>query len=453
MDNELKTFTILTLGCKVNQYETQQIRQLLEKTGLSSVPMSNRPDIIVVNTCCVTHIASAKSRRYINKARKSSPEALIIVCGCLATAETGELDKNDSVIVIGHNRNLETELLRIITGRTVALKSKTAEAKSKPANYDKIKHKNKLPEIQPLENYTGQTRAFLKIQDGCDGFCSYCIVPKLRTILYSKPPELVLQEAKNLVKNGHKEIVLCGIFLGAYGQNTVHRSKWPAGSNLLVQLLSRIITIKGLVRVRLSSLEPADVTDDLITLFCNNRDILTPHFHLPLQSGSEEILKRMRRQYTASDYRKKTEKLKLLLDRPAITTDIIAGFPGETERDFLETLNLAYEIGFAKIHVFPFSPRKGTSAYNMKDKLPAPTVKQRARILGDLDKHLQEKFRRQFIGENVSVIIENCSPGIARGRCERYFTVNVPVPNADHLQGSVHSFLLTENCLTESASD
>jgi threonylcarbamoyladenosine tRNA methylthiotransferase MtaB len=445
MNNKRRTFAITTLGCKVNQYESQQIRQLLENSGLTAAALHDKPDIVVVNTCCVTHIASAKSRLYISKARKLSPNAAIVVRGCLPTAQTGELNKiEDNIHLIGHNTDLGAELLRIITGQKIDTVSKTAID-------PKIKHKNNLPkELSILDNFTGQTRAFLKIQDGCDGYCAYCIVPKLRTALYSKPPDLVLQEAKNLVGAGHREIVLSGIFLGAYGRDTVRRIHWPPVSpSPLAELLEKLSGIEGLARIRLSSLEPADLTDDLLDVFCRHTEKIVPHLHLPLQSGSEKIIRRMCRQYTVIDFRATVELLKRRLDRPAITTDIIVGFPGETDDDFQQTVELAKQLGFAKMHIFPFSSRKGTAAAKMLDKLPSEVIKERARTLNNLDKELAEKFRRQFIGETVTVIVENSSGKTQQGRCERYFMVTLVPQKLKVPAGTLISLKLTEDTLPQ----
>lgn len=447
MNDERKTFTITTLGCKVNQYESQQIRQLLENAGLAAAALSEKPDIVVVNTCCVTHTAAAKSRQHINKARKLSPHAAIVVRGCLPTAQTGELNTIDENIhLIGHNTDLGAELLHIIGQIT-----DTKETVSKTATVPKIKHKNNVPQgLSILDNFTGQTRAFLKIQDGCDGCCAYCIVPKLRTTLYSKPPELVLEEAKNLVGSGHREIVLSGIFLGAYGRDTVRRTRWPSLSpSPLAALLEKLSEIEGLARIRISSLEPADLTNDLLDVFCAHTDTIVPHLHLPLQSGSETILRRMCRQYTVADFRSTVELLKQRLDRPAITTDIIVGFPGETEADFQQTVELAKQVGFAKMHIFPFSPRKGTAAAKMSDKLPSEVIKERARILNELDRELAEKFRRRFIGEQATVIVEATHP-FPKGRCERYFIVQLPHLSPAPKKGDLVSVKISKTSLPDS---
>jgi len=406
----MKTFSINTLGCKVNQYESQQIRQFLERLGLDQVETSQKPDLVVINTCCVTRTASAKSRQYIRKAQKLSPTATIVACGCLPSVQIGELNGlGENVCLISRRNELARRLSQIATGII------------KTENDAKIKCKNNL-ELPYLTSFKGHTRAFLKIQDGCDGYCSYCIVPKTRPFVHSKPPEIVLQEAQALVEAGHKEIVVTGVFLGAYGQDTVIRKKWPSQQNdKLADLLDKMAQIPGLARIRLSSLEPADVTPRLLDNFCNNHNIM-PHLHLSLQSGSNTILKEMCRQYSADDFRKKVELIKSRLDRPAITTDIIVGFPTESDDDFEQTVSLAKEVNFAKMHIFVFSPRKGTAAANMKDTVDNKIIKERSKILRELDSQLQSNFRQQFIGETAEVLLEDSS-GRFQGRAERYFYV------------------------------
>jgi threonylcarbamoyladenosine tRNA methylthiotransferase MtaB len=271
-------------------------------------------------------------------------------------------------------------------------------------------------EFGPLRSYKGKCRAFLKIQDGCDGYCAYCIVPKIRSHLYNKPASVVLQEAYNLIYAGHKEIVLTGIFLGAYGQSTVRRGLWDeAKKDMLADLVEKVAQVPRLKRLRLSSLEPADVTDKLLNVFCKYRNIM-PHLHLPLQSGSEQILKKMRRQYTASEFMQVVDRVRLTLDRPAITTDIIVGFPGERDEDFEQTVEVAKAVGFAKMHVFSFSPRAGTGAAKMQPLVKQEVIKKRSAILRQLDKELQAKFRSQFAGETVGVIVEETRP--VRGRSQ-----------------------------------
>jgi threonylcarbamoyladenosine tRNA methylthiotransferase MtaB len=431
----MKTFSIDTLGCKVNQYESQQIRELLERLGLKQVETCQKPDLTVVNTCCVTHTASAKSRQYIRKAQKPSPDGTVVVCGCLPTikiAELGNLGKN--VLLVKDRYGLAAALYQIVTGQpsqsTHQGLQHCPDPTIKSENDAKVKCKNELAfsaALKPLNSFKGQTRAFLKVQDGCDAYCTYCIIPWVRPFVHSKPPAIVLQEAQALVKDAHKELVVTGIFLGAYGQDTVRRKNWPNQQNdKLADLLDKLAEIPDLARIRLSSLEPADVTPRLLDTFCKHRNIM-PHLHLSLQSGSNSILKRMCRQYTADDFLEKVELIKSRLDRPAITTDIIVGFPGEKDVDFEQTVELAKKVGFAKMHIFAFSPRQGTPAAKMQDTVDTKVIKERSKTLRDLDAELQSKFRQQFVGETATLLIEN-GRGQPHGRAQRYFMVFLKAP-------------------------
>ncbi|MHC4461646.1 MAG: tRNA (N(6)-L-threonylcarbamoyladenosine(37)-C(2))-methylthiotransferase MtaB [Planctomycetota bacterium] len=439
----MKTFSINTLGCKVNQYESQQIRELLEQLGLNQVdpaPIKHRltsqrcgtkkPDLVVINTCCVTHTASAKSRQYIRKAQKLSPDAVIVVSGCLPTVNIGELNASGkNVHLIRYRNTLSATLNQIVNGEAAPAASQSLQACEytiiKTENGRKIKYKNKSsnqPKLPQLTCFRGHTRAFLKVQDGCDGCCSYCIIPKTRPVVQSKPAEAVLQEAQGLVEAGHKEIVVTGVFLGAYGQRSVRRKNWGQSQNdKLANLLDKMAEIPNLARIRLSSLEPADVTPRLLDTFSKRRNIM-PHLHLSLQSGSNAVLKKMCRQYRAEEFRDTIELIKSRLDRPAITADIIVGFPGETEADFEQTVDLAKEAGFAKMHIFSFSPRQGTAAAAMQDTVDNRVIKTRAQILRELEIELGLNYRQQFIGETAAILVEN-SNGQTCGRSERYFMV------------------------------
>jgi threonylcarbamoyladenosine tRNA methylthiotransferase MtaB len=423
----MKTFSIITLGCKVNQYESRQIRELIASLGLKPTDTDQSADIVIVNTCCVTHTASAKSRQAIRKAQKLNPNTTVVITGCLPAGPTDEL-KNlaGDIHIVSQKSDLPTTLQRLTTTR---IRETEPMSSNKPSFATKIKDKNaesKYGEfscLPPLKSFSGQTRAFLKIQDGCDGYCTYCIIPQIRTNVCNKNVKTVLTEAYDLAQAGHKEIVLTGIFLGAYGQNTARRKKWdPDKLDSLADLLDKIAQTPGLERVRLSSLEPADVTDRLIEVFCKH-DNIAPHLHLPLQSGSPGILKKMCRQYKIEDFHKSIQKLQQNLDRPAITTDIIVGFPGETEEDFEMSKQIMQQVKFAKSHIFPFSPRKGTPAAKMHPTVDNKVIKERSKILRDLDQKLQKDFKNQFKGENVKVIIESKTP--TQGRCERYFIVKL----------------------------
>ena len=327
------------------------------------------------------------------------------------------LDQNDLVtklsqIVCGKAPTSEVENLQTYPNNTI-----------KAQNAYKIKWKNELitrAKLPLLNSFKGHTRAFLKVQDGCDGYCTYCIVPKTRPVVRSKPVQTVLAEARALVSAGHKEIVVTGIFLGAYGQDTVRRRNWPDRRNdRLAELLDQMAPIPGLARIRLSSLEPADVTPRLLNALCEHRNIM-PHLHLPLQSGSDAVLKRMCRQYTADEFRRTVATVKRRLDRPAITTDIIVAFPGETDADFEQTVELARQVGFARMHIFAFSARKGTPAADMRDFVDSGVIKERSRILHQLNAELGAEFRRQFIGQSAQILLES-NDGRLCGRSERYF--------------------------------
>ena len=448
----MKTFTINSLGCKVNQYESQQIRELLEKYGLRKVGPFQKSDLVVINSCCVTHTASAKSRQCIHKFRKQSPNAVIIVSGCLPTVQIGELSATaDDVHLIRNRGDLVDTLSCIIDNKAATLTSQRTQScpdtTIKAKNSYKIKYKNNLNNdlnLPPLTSFEGQTRAFLKIQDGCDGYCTYCIVPKTRPFVRSKPFDEVLHEAQALVKSGHREIVVTGIFIGAYGLQSVRRKNWPNQQNEhLADLLDKMAEIPNLERIRLSSLEPADLTPRLLDTFCQHPNIM-PHLHLSLQSGSDRILRKMCRQYRANEFIAKVESAKSRLDRPAITTDIIVGFPSETDADFEQTVKMAKTIGFAKMHVFSFSPRKGTAAADMQDQVQSRVIKERSQILRELDIELGLQYRRQFIGETAQVLIEN-NNGQLSGRSERYFAVNIDKTEKKHKNNCIVRVRLIEN--------
>jgi len=464
----LHSFAILTLGCKVNQYESQQIRQLLETFGLTQIDDAQGPQLVIINTCCVTHTASAKSRHLINQAQKRGPAA-VVICGCLPTVETDELKAlGENVHVVKNRCDLAATLSRLVhTESTVGTGPRACPLEGQPQGVAptdplsavtsppylhptdtlirpesdaKVKCERDLcrseegtpnapnrvwePELPPLTSFQNQTRAFLKIQDGCDAFCSYCIIPTARPHVRFKKPDEVLAEAAALVAAGHQEIVLTGVHIGSYGQTTARRHRWPTAENPhLPALLNQVAQVPGLSRIRLSSLDPADVTPALLDVFCAHSNLM-PHLHLSLQSGSDAVLRRMARPYTADDFRAKVALIRSRMDRPALTTDIIVGFPGETNADFDQTVALAKEVAFAKMHVFVFSARKGTAAAKMQPKVPSEVKKARSRILRDLDLTLQSQFRAQFLGETAQVLIESTN-GHAGGRAERYFEVKV----------------------------
>jgi threonylcarbamoyladenosine tRNA methylthiotransferase MtaB len=404
---------------------------------------------MVINTCCVTHTASAKSRHLVRQAQKHGPAA-IVLCGCLPTVETDELKAiGENVHVVKNRCDLTATLRRLIHTESTA-----PNRPIRPESDAKVKCERDLgraEELPALVSFQDQTRAFLKVQDGCDAFCSYCIIPTARPVVRFKKLEEILSEAAALVTAGHKEIVLTGVHLGSYGQTTARRHKWPTPDNPhLPALLDRVAQIPGLCRIRLSSLDPADVTPPLLDVFCANANLM-PHLHLSLQSGSDAILRRMARPYTAQEFRAKVALIRRRLDRPALTTDIIVGFPGETDADFEQTVALAREVAFAKMHVFVFSPRKGTAATRMQPRVKAEVKKARSQVLRDLDLALQSRFRAQFLGETAQVLIETAN-GRLSGRAERYFQVQV-IERSNSSNGSYSPGDLVAARLQENTAD
>ncbi|MBN2590677.1 MAG: tRNA (N(6)-L-threonylcarbamoyladenosine(37)-C(2))-methylthiotransferase MtaB [Sedimentisphaerales bacterium] len=466
----MKYFSIYTLGCKANQYESQQIRELLENFGLKKAESSEKTDLVVINTCCVTHTASAKSRQQIRKFQKHHPDAAIVICGCLPVIENSTIQPDtapsdqkpaqqaENTLFVTNRDELAAILTDLVSkacnlNRDKTECSYTPDSNLQPINMIKTEFDAKIKlkkgfsentELPLLTSFKDQTRAFLKVQDGCDGYCAYCIIPKTRPEVRSKPVNEAINEAKSLVLAGHKEIVITGICVGAYGRDSARRRDISSdNTDHLANLVEKIAQIPNLKRIRLSSIEPSDITDQLLDTFSKYENIM-PHIHLSLQSGSDAVLKKMCRRYKSDDVRKKVDQIKNILDTPAITTDIIVGFPGETDEDFEQTVKLSKEIGFSKIHVFKFSAREGTAAARMKDFVDSKIINERSKILLDLEKQLGFNFRNQFIDKNETVLIENIKPieshssshkntshesqvtsHVYSGRSERYFIVNI----------------------------
>jgi threonylcarbamoyladenosine tRNA methylthiotransferase MtaB len=416
----MRTFSISTLGCKVNQYEGQAIREFLEGLGLSAVEPNKKPELVVINTCCVTTTASAKSRQYIQRAGKLSPEAIRVVCGCLPAMQSREmtLSGGNNVHIISSRDDLPAKLTQIVVGENTCIRAENGrQIKDEAAGFANF------PRLPSLTSFKGHTRAFLKVQDGCDGLCTYCIVPKVRPDVHSKPIDEAVAEAKALVAAGHKEIVVTGVNLGAYGRETARRTSDIFNFQFSIcDLLTEMARIPGLMRIRVSSLEPGDISEELLDVFCAHQNIM-PHIHLSVQSGSDNILRRMGRQYGAAELREKIALIKSRLDRPAITSDLIVGFPTETQEDFEQTAELAKWAGFSKMHIFAFSLREGTPAARLKGRVPSKVIKERAEILRKLGDELGFKFREQFVGETCEVLLEDTEP--TSGRCERYFIVQI----------------------------
>jgi len=432
----MPTFTVTTLGCKVNRYEAAAIRKTLQEAGLREADGCRPVALCVVHSCCVTSTAAQKCRQIIRRAAERHPGARVVVTGCYATSAAEDLRRLPSVTaVLGHQDDIAEQLARLAgVIRNDGASASGCHADAAPNLYMKpslgpnVKgfRSAGTANLAPLDRFAGRRRAIVKVQDGCDGFCSYCIIPYTRTRLWSRPTGEITDEVRRLVACGHREIVLCGVNLGAYGRDTVHRERWGDEEDRLAALVDVVADAAGEARVRLSSLHPPDVTDDLLDLMACRANIC-PHLHLSLQSGSTPILARMNRRYTAEDFLRTVDRIRDRLDRPAITTDVIVGFPGETDADFDATCDVARYAGFAKIHAFPFSPRQGMAAAAWEaDRPDGQVVRDRCSRLADLEADLARTYREQFIGGTVDVLLEEAvGNGAAAGLTPRYQRVTV----------------------------
>jgi len=434
----LRTFSIQTLGCKVNQYESEQVAVVLRGRGLVQV-QANKADLRIVNTCRVTTEAAAKSRQVSRRmvslpvlgttSQKEvdlshGPAHRVIVMGCWATSNPAEAARLAGVdAILTHHDDVADRLHRLLD----EWMDQSITSHFNTCTYGDIgPGTSRLPLLD--RHQQAQQRAFIKIQDGCDAHCTYCIIPQLRPRLWSKPVDSVVEEAGRLVASGHQEIILSGIFLSAYGRDTALRRRQPKTSSLpLGDLITALCTrVPGLRRVRLSSMEPGDLTGDLIAVMRQYPQVV-PHFHLPLQSGSDRLLRRMNRQYGRDDFLRMVDRVNSAFDRPALTTDIIVGFPGETDDDFDQTLQVVDHAKFIHVHAFAFSPRPGTAAARWTDDfVPGPISRERLAILSESAELHGYAFRQQFLGQTVEVLVEqprlNGPPN--HGRCERYFEVH-----------------------------
>lgn len=422
---------------------------------------SDQPvELIVVNTCCITTTAMRKSRQAIRRCLRSSPDAWVLVTGCYSDYDATAIHKllsdqdidENRLCVTGHHDNLAQQVDQLIA-RLLAPESNTcvttaANPDCMPENLFDIRTRRLAAvkrkargtrDLQSIKRFDGHQRAFVKVQDGCDAFCTYCVVPYTRCNLWSRPAGEVLDECRTLINNGHREIVLSGVFVGAYGRQTSIRRKWDDSANQLPDLLAQVAELDGLWRVRLSSLEPGDCTDELLNVYKEKSNV-APHLHLPLQSGSTSVLKRMNRQYSADEFCHTIDRIREALDRPSITTDIIVGFIGESDEEFAETLAVARHAAFAKIHAFPFSAIPGTSAWTLRDQAPSSEqARLRMQELTKLERELATAYREQFIGQTFEALVESTRPqaGIRQAMTDRYLTVTFPFSDELDLTGQI----------------
>ena len=375
------------LGCKVNSYETQAMQQMMEDAGYEIVPFGEgKSDVYIINTCSVTNIADRKSRQMIHRARKMNPDALIVATGCYVESSKELLDE-DIDIVVGNNE--KSKLLDILTGFLQENQSNCLQDMGNVSNYDEMKL------TKPEEH----TRAYVKIQDGCNRFCSYCIIPYVRGRIRSRAIDDIINEITSISDSGCKEIVLTGIHLSSYGMDS------KESEITLIDIIEKINTINGVSRIRLGSLEPRIVTEEFVSRL-RKCEKVCPHFHLSLQSGCDTVLKRMNRKYTVEEFYSGVELLRKYYDNPAITTDVIVGFPQETDEEFDLTVKFLEKVCFYELHVFKYSRRKGTVADKMPGQVPENIKNERSSKLLEIDERLSGEYRKGYIGKNVKVLLE-----------------------------------------------
>lgn len=378
------------LGCKVNSYETEAMKQLLEEAGYEIVPFSEGADVYIINTCSVTNIADRKSRQMLHRAKKMNPEAVVVAAGCYVQAAGEELKKDEAVdLVIGNNK--KTELISILEDYFTNRGSTSMETILDIGS-------TKEYENLTIKKQADHTRAFIKVQDGCNQFCSYCIIPYTRGRVRSRSLSEVLKEVESLTALGYQEVVLTGIHLSSYGKDFEEETT-------LLDLIGAVHEVEGLKRIRLGSLEPRIITEKFAEALGNLKKVC-PHFHLSLQSGCDETLKRMNRHYTTGEYLKCCNILRKAFDDPAITTDVIVGFPGETEMEFSLTKEFLKQVHFYEMHVFKYSKRAGTKAALMADQVSEAKKTERSNELLRLSKDMSFEYRQTFLGKEAEVLLE-----------------------------------------------
>lgn len=407
-----KTVAAMTLGCKVNQYETDGMLELLKSAGAKIVDFDKKADIYLINTCSVTNIADKKSRQMIHRAKKQNPDAIVVAAGCYVQAERKTLEQDPSVdLIVSNNRKKE------IAGLLEQYLCKKTELN----NFADIGKEREFEGIT-ISKPINHTRAYVKIQDGCNQFCSYCIIPYVRGRIRSREPVSVEEEVRRLAEAGVKEIVLTGIHVSSYGKDKENGMG-------LTDLINKVSKIEPIKRVRLGSLEPGIITPAFIAELAENEKVC-PHFHLSLQSGCDTVLKRMNRKYTCEDYMEKCDMLRRAYDRPAITTDVITGFPGETEEEFEQTAAFLKQMKLYELHVFKYSPRKGTVAAAMDNQVPPEIKSERSDRLLALSAKCKADYEASFANEDLTVLVEEqVRAGDAvyyRGYTERYMDVRIP---------------------------
>lgn len=424
----MRKVALHNLGCKVNSYETDAMEQMLAKAGYEIVKFGEElADIYIINTCSVTNIADRKSRQMLHKAKKMNPDAVVIATGCYVQAEGENIQKDEAVdIVIGNNR--KNDLLQVIDNYY----------QDQNNNMELIDiNKEKEYEEMSIDSVYEHTRAYIKIQDGCNQFCSYCIIPYTRGRVRSRDKAAVINEVKKIVENGYQEVVLTGIHLSSYGIDQGEEEG-------LLNLIYALNDIEGLKRIRLGSLEPRIVTENFASTI-SKLDKMCPHFHLSLQSGCDATLKRMNRKYDTAEYYEKCELLRKYFDNPAITTDVIVGFPEETQEEFEITKEFLEKVHFYEMHIFKYSRRKGTVADKMEKQVDDSVKNDRSKVLLQLEKKMSDEFRTQFIGATKAVLFEEeitiQGKEYVVGHTMEYLKVILPLENGNEAEQYINKII------------
>lgn len=394
---------IQSLGCKVNLYESEYITDQFQKAGYEIVPFQEIADVYIINTCSVTNTSDVKSRKVIHQAIRRNPDACIVAIGCFIEANHDYHEDGVDILLGNANKSKVLEYVE-----------RYWQTKQK-ANYFVTPIPEKFDDMT-MSTFLGRTRAFIKIQDGCENFCSYCIIPYVRGKCRSKNFQTVLEEIQNYVQHGYKEVVLTGIHTGNYGVDL--------GTDFAA-LLREIVKINELVRLRISSIEITELTDEVLQIIRDN-DVIVDHLHIPLQAGSDKILRLMNRKYDLAYFKQKMEQIREIRPDISLTTDIIVGFPSETEEDFQDTLSFVREVQFSKVHVFPYSRRSGTVAADMAEQVPGDVKKDRVRRLLALSKVLETEYMKKFIGKTLPVLMEVNRTDYSLGHTSNYLLVKVP---------------------------
>ena len=421
----MPTAALITLGCKVNQYDTQAMQEIMLRNGYTVVGDNNPADVCIINTCTVTNAADQKARQVIRRAIRKNPDTEILVTGCYAESDREAIEAIPGVsLVFGNREKADLQKYLDIVHQSWIEKDRSPLLQIDPVYHDAVReHANFSMSVSEAGKHT---RALIKVQDGCSAFCTYCIIPYVRGRMTSRPLPDIVQEAKQIAANGYKEIVITGVHLGAYGLDIGRQTT-------IADILEHIHPIDGIERIRFSSIEAMNFPPDLVDRMAALPKCM-PHFHLPLQAGSDKILRQMRRRYTRAEFSRLVEKLRTSFPDVGITTDIMVGFPGESNADFEESLQFVEEIGFSQLHVFRYSPRRGTPAADYADHVPPHVSAERSKAMIALGKQLGTNFRKRMLGKTMKVLVEDSREGVdghLAGFTENYLRVLTDVSDSE----------------------